>query len=88
MEYDIDSLVSGLDFTSGSFVEVSSGVLLTNREIEVLNMYKINYHNCNNLKEIIFIIEDVLEDMDVVDDELELISQSIAERDYYQNTNK
>ena len=33
-------------------------------------------------------LEDVISDMDIVDDELDNVSQSIAERDYYQNTNK
>lgn len=88
MEYDIDNLVSGIDFDSLSFVEVSKNIMLTKKEIEVLNRYKINYQNCNNLKEIIFMIEDVLDDMDIIDEDLEIISESISERDYYQNTNK
>ena len=88
MDYDIEKIVSGIDFESGSFVQVSRNVLLTNREIEVLNRYKINYQNCNNLKEIIFMIEDILEGMDITCEDLEMISESISERDYYQNTNK
>lgn len=88
MEYDIDKLVSDVDFNSFKLVQVSKDVLLTNREIEILNQYNINFQNCKNLKEIIFLIENILDDMDIVDEDLDLISQSIAERDYYQNTNK
>ena len=39
-------------------------------------------------KEIIFEIESIIEDMDIVDEELDYISSTISERDYYQNTNK
>lgn len=88
MDYDISELVSEMDFNSSKLVQVSSNILLTNREIEVLNRYNINYKSCNSLKEIIFMIEDILDDMDIVDEKLDLISESISERDYYQNTNK
>lgn len=88
MDYDISELVSEMDFNSSKLVQISSNILLTNREIEVLNRYNINYKSCNSLKEIIFMIEDILDDMDIVDEDLDLISESISERDYYQNTNK
>ena len=87
-EYDIDSLVGEMDFVSNQLVEVKKDVYLTNREIDVLNQYKIPYQQCQSLKEILFEIEDVMQDMDIVDEELDLVSGSIAERDYYQNTNK
>lgn len=86
-EYDIDSLVSNLDFNSNKFNNIN-GMMLTNREVEVLDKYKINYKNCHNLKEIIFEIEEIINDMDIVDEDLEYISSTISERDYYQNTNK
>ena len=88
MDYDIDNLVSNLDFESNKLNTVGNNLTLTNKEIEVLNNYKINYLRCNSLKEILFEVEEILNDMDIVDEELELISQSISERDYYQNTNK
>ena len=34
------------------------------------------------------LIEEVISDMDIVDDDLDYISSTISERDYYQNTNK
>lgn len=88
MEYDIDSLVSELDFESNKLNTVGNNLMLTNKEIEILDRYKINYLKCNSLKEILFEIEEILNDMDIVDEELDYISQSISERDYYQNTNK
>lgn len=87
-EYDIDSLLSNLDFNSGKFVDIGKGLMLTNREVDILNQYKIDYKKCNSLKEIIFEIESVIDDMDIIDEELDSICSSISERDYYQNTNK
>ncbi len=86
-EYDIDSLVSNIDFNSGSFQNIN-GMMLTNQEIEVLDRYKIPYQKCSNLKEIIYEIEEIINDSDIVDEDLDYISSTIAERDYYQNTNK
>ena len=88
MEYDIDKLVSELDFTSNELQDIGHNVLLTNKEIEILNRYKINYQKCLSLKEILFEIESVIDDMDIVEEDLDQISASIAERDYYLNTNK
>ena len=86
-EYDIDNLVSNIDFNSGSFQNIN-GMMLTNHEIEVLDRYKIPYKKCNSLKEVIFEIEEIIEDSDIVDEDLDYISSTISERDYYQNTNK
>ena len=86
-EYDIDDLVGNIDFNSGSFQNVN-GMMLTNHEIEVLDRYKIPYKKCNSLKEVIFEIEEIIEDSDIVDEDLDYISSTISERDYYQNTNK
>ena len=86
-EYDIDSLVSNMDFKSNELNNIN-GLLLTNREIEVLDRYKIPYKNCHDLKQVLFEIEEVINDMDIVDEDLDYISSTISERDYYQNTNK
>lgn len=86
-EYDIETLVSNIDFNSGSFQNIN-GMMLTNHEIEVLDRYKIPYKKCNSLKEVIFEIEEIIEDSDIVDEDLDYISSTISERDYYQNTNK
>lgn len=86
MEYDVDELVSNLDFTSGKFNNIN-GIMLTNKEIEILDRYDINYKSCGNLKEIIFEIEEVIPDLDDPE-ELEYLSSMLAERDYYQNSAK
>jgi hypothetical protein len=86
-EFDIDSIIGQMDFESGKFNNIN-GLMLTNREVEVLDRYNINYKSCTTLKEIIFQIEDLIQDMDIVEEDLDYISGTISERDYYQNTNK
>lgn len=87
MDYDIDKLVGEMDFSANHLNNVGK-VLLTNKEIEVLDRYNIEYKKCGSLKEIIFEIEEILNDDSFDCDDLELVSESISERDYYQNTNK
>ncbi len=88
MEYNISELVSNLDFISNELVNCGNNLMLTNKEIEVLNRYNIDYKSCINLKEVLRKIEDVFYDEDGDLEDLDNISLSIAERDYYQNTNK
>lgn len=86
-EYNIDDLVNNLDFESNSLNDCGNGMFLTNFEIEILDKYSINYKKYSSLKEVLFEIEDILNDDGTLDD-LENISKSIAERDYYLNSNK
>lgn len=89
MEFDLEKIVSEINFESGKFVTCKNGLMLTNMEIDVLKRYGVEYEKCNSLKEIIYLVEDILNEDDSSDlDELEYISSTIAERDYYQNTNK
>ena len=76
----------GLDFYSDN-INYINGLLLTNKEIKVLKDYEIPYSSCNNLKEVIYLVEDKIDEYDSPEDLLE-ISDSISERDYYANTNK
>lgn len=86
MEFDYLKLEDEIDFESNLFKYLDSGITLTNFEIQVLEKYNINYKKCNSLKEVLFFIEQVLEEDDYKD--LEEVSLKIAERDYYKNTNK
>lgn len=89
MDFDIGSLVDGLDFSINHFVDVGNGLMLTNGEISILKRFGINYLKCSSLKELLYQIEVVLKEEEDDDlEELDLIASAIAERDYYQNTNK
>lgn len=74
------------EMLSNMLVDVGK-IMLTQKEIDVLKKYNINYNSVLTLKELINIIENSLIDEDYPED-LEEIAQSIQERDYYQNTNK
>ena len=87
MDYNIDKLVNSLDFKSNILKDCGNGIFLTNFEISILNRYNIDYSKYNDLKGIIFEIEEIL-NYEVSDEDLEQVSKTIAERDYYQNTNK
>mgnify|MGYP004472929737 FL=1 len=89
MEYDIEKIVSNLDFKSLELVNLNNGLSLTNNEIMILDRYGIDYKQCSSLKEVLSLIEEVFTYGEVDDfEELDGVSQTIAERDYYQNTNK
>lgn len=89
MEIDLEKIVNEMNFDAGKFVTCKNGLMLTNNEIDVLKRYGVDYEMCTTLKEIIYLVEDILNEDDSSDlDELEYISSTISERDYYQNTNK
>ena len=78
-----------MDFKSLELVNLNNGLSLTNNEIMILDTYGIDYKQCSSLKEVLSLIEEVFTYGEVDDfEELDGVSQTIAERDYYQNTNK
>ena len=89
-KYEIEDLMKSIDFNTNSMNKIGS-FYLTNKEIEILDRNFIEYRSCNSLKDLMIRIRDVLEDesLDPDDgDDLDFVLDSIAERDYYQNTNK
>ena len=86
MDDYVKEIGKGLDFQSGSFVDVN-GLMLTNKELQTLDNYEIPYTNCKSLKEIVYSVEDALLDYEEDENLLDL-SYAISERDYYLNTNK
>lgn len=84
-DYSVDEIIQDMDFSKNQFQTLKNGLMLTNWEISVLDKYHISYQNCHTLKELLFEIEEVLSEVDRGED-LDGVSQSISERDYYQNT--
>lgn len=87
-EYNIDKIINDIDF-EGNMLKREGNLLLSNNEINVLERYDIEYKKCMGMHELIYLIEDYLDNSydDVLED-LEDVSASIAERNYYMNTNK
>lgn len=88
MDYDINKLVGEMDFYSNHLIDCGNGLMLTNGEISVLKRFDIDYMKCSSLKEVLYNIETILNDDEDDLEELDAVALSIAERDYYQNTNK
>ena len=87
--YNIEELLSAIDFEKNKLHKTKHDIFLTTYEIAVLKKYHIAYNNCMTAKQILQRIEDIISDLeDVEQEELDQVSMSIAERDYYQNTNK
>lgn len=84
-DYNLNDLLNNIDFNKNKLVKVNEKLYLTNYQIEVLNKYEIDFQNLN-LSSIIFLGEEILEEDDY--DDLDEIIRELAERNYYENTNK
>ena len=75
------------DINKSFLKDVGNGILLSSNEIDILNRYGIDYKNCKSVSELIFKIENYLNEVeDSVD--LDELSIRLSEFNYYNNTNK
>lgn len=65
---------------------INDKLYLTNKEIEVLERYDINYHT--SIEELMFNLDEILNDSNGELEDLEEVSNSISEFNYYHNVNK
>ena len=86
MDYDIDSIVDNINFDENFIGYTNGDIVLSNKEMEVLKRNEIDYENIDTISRLLTEIDEVLLDND--DEELESVSLSISERNYYVNTNK
>lgn len=66
--------------------KINDNLYLTNKEIEVLEKYNIDYHT--DIKSLLFELDEILNDSYGEYTDLEEVSSSIQEFNYYHNTNK
>ena len=86
MDFDIDKINSETNFEDNFIGYTKNDIVLSNKEMEVLKRNEIDYENIDTVSRLLTEIDDVLIDND--DEELESVSMSISERNYYNNTNK
>ena len=67
--------------------EIKNGIYLSEYQCDVLERYGINPKECASINDIMFLIDEVLED-DADADDLDNVSREISEFNYYANTNK
>ena len=83
---DYDFIVKETDKTLHKPRE--NGMFLSDEEISILSKYDINYLNYNSINELIFVIQDCLDNSYIELDDLDYLQSKLAEFNYYNNTNK
>ncbi len=63
-----------------------NGIYLTDSEVNILKINGFDINKYSNIKELMFDLEEEIEESD--NDELDMVLSSIAEFNYYHNTNK
>ncbi len=66
--------------------DIGNGIYLTDEEENILIKYNIDYKNCKSVSELIFRLEQYLNEKD--NNDLDMIQMRLAEFNYYNNTNK
>ena len=69
-----------------NFYKKYGNLYLTDKQVNILNKYNINYQKFNNIKELIYYIEYILNNDNL--DDLEGVSEELSELEYYNYTNK
>ena len=69
-----------------NFHQQYGSLLLTKYQVDILNKYNIDYNEFSCLNELIYYLEDYLNDHN--NEELDNLSDQLSEFNYYHNTNK
>ena len=69
-----------------NFHKQYGSLVLTPFQADILKKYNIDYNDFNNINELIYYLEDYLNNID--NEELDMLSSELAEYNYYHNTNK
>ena len=70
------------------FMKKHNNIYISDEQIEILNKYNINIDNYKNISELIYDIEECLNNSYYELDDLDWVSQTLSEYNYYNNTNK
>ena len=86
MNEEIKKILDSIKFDENKLIKINNNLFLTKNQIDVLERYNIEYKSSNSLRDLMIKIEDIL-DYDE-SEELENLLNTLAERNYYENTNK
>jgi len=81
---DMDEVVGN----EKTFIKKHNNIYISDEQINILKKYNINIENYTNLNELIYDIEECLNDSFDTLEDLEWVSQTLSEYNYYNNTNK
>lgn len=71
-----------------TFMKKHNNIYISDEQINILKNYDINIEKYMNLNELMYDIEECLNDSYEPLDDLEWVSQTLSEYNYYNNTNK
>jgi len=74
--------------TPDKFLKKYNNIYISEEQVNILNKYNIDINNYLNVSELIFDIEEYLNDSYEELEDLEWVSQTISEYNYYNNTYK
>ena len=83
--YNIDELINNI-VENNKLVKINDNLYLTNNQLDILKRYNIDYYTANSIRDLMIKIEDIIDYEDI--EELEILLESLNERQYYENTNK
>lgn len=85
-----DNFIDESEFvaTEDKFLKKHNNIYISDEQVNILNKYNIDINNYTNVSELIFDIEECLNDSYEELEDLEWVSQTISEYNYYNNTNK
>ncbi len=82
----INKICEELDLGDNFLEKINDNLYLRKKDMEILKRNDIDYEKYSSLSSIIYEIEEILNNED--NEELELLSKELSERNYYENTNK
>ena len=88
---DLDEFSLNIDEVVGTdkkFLKKHNNIYISDEQINILKKYDINIDKYSNLNELVYDIEEYLNDSYDELEDLEWVSQSLSEYNYYNNTNK
>ena len=71
-----------------NFIKKYNNIYITEEQVSILKKYGIIVDNYSSMSELIYDIESYLNECDDSFDDLEWVSQTLSEYNYYNNTNK
>ena len=70
------------------FLKMHNNIYITDEQVEILKNYGIYVDKYSNITELVYDIEVYLNESNIQLDDLEWVSQSLSEYNYYNNINK
>lgn len=87
MNEHIKNILNNINFEDNKLIKINNNLYLTNNQINTLKRYNIEYETSSSLRDLMIKIEDILDYEEEID-ELEILLENLAERNYYENTKK